>query len=170
VLTVSTMPDMLAAVARLYAHLDWADRRALETLRATPDPDATRLLAHVLAAEHVWLARLRGEPPSVPVWPELALDRCEALAEANRRGYADYLAALAPDDLAREVAYANSAGEAFRSRVDDVLLHVALHGQYHRGQVALLARFGGGAPLPTDYIAFVRGAPAAVTPVTLGPR
>ena len=61
--------------------------------------------------------------------------------------------------LAREVDYRNSAGQAFRNRVDDVLAHVALHGSYHRGQLALLARQGGGTPALTDYIAFVRGAP-----------
>jgi len=36
-----------------------------------------------------------------------------------------------------------------------------MHGCYHRGQVAMLIRDGGGTPAPTDYIAFVRGAPAA---------
>ena len=36
-----------------------------------------------------------------------------------------------------------------------------LHGAYHRGQIALLLREGGAEPAPTDYIAFVRGAPAA---------
>jgi uncharacterized damage-inducible protein DinB len=37
---------------------------------------------------------------------------------------------------------------------------VALHGSYHRGQIALLMRQGGGAPAATDYIAFVRDMPA----------
>jgi uncharacterized damage-inducible protein DinB len=151
--------------ASLFAHLDWANRLALETLRATPEPDAVRRLAHVLGAERVWLTRLRGEPQDTPVWPELTLGECERLAESNRAGYAAYLEGLAPDDLAREVDYVNSAGQAFRSRVDDILFHVALHGQYHRGQVALLVRGAGSAPAATDYIAFVRGVPAAVTPV-----
>jgi uncharacterized damage-inducible protein DinB len=45
--------------------------------------------------------------------------------------------------------------------VDDILLHVALHGSYHRGQVALLVREAANKPAPTDYIGFVRGVPAA---------
>jgi hypothetical protein len=40
---------------------------------------------------------------------------------------------------------------------------VVLHGQYHRGKVNLLLRQEGEQPAPTDYIAFVRGVPAAVT-------
>jgi uncharacterized damage-inducible protein DinB len=55
----------------------------------------------------------------------------------------------------------NSAGQAFTSTVEDILLHVCLHGQYHRGQVALLLREAGAAPATTDYIAFARGAPTA---------
>ena len=146
---------------RLLAHLDWADRRILETLRATPEPDALRRFAHVLAAEHVWLARLRGETPTVAVWPALTLDACERLAAENRAGYAAYLAALGPHDAAREIDYATTSGQAFRSRVEDVLAHVALHGQYHRGQIALLARAAGGEPAPTDYIVFARGVPTS---------
>ena len=157
------MPD--PHIHRLLAHLDWADRRALEVLRATPEPDAVRRFAHVLAAERVWLTRLRGEPPDTPVWPDLTLDECARLADENRAGYAAYVSALTPVELAREVAYTTSAGQALRSRVDDILLQVALHGQYHRGQLALLVRAAGGTPAPTDYIVFVRGAPAASTPV-----
>ena len=36
-----------------------------------------------------------------------------------------------------------------------------MHGSYHRGQVAMLLRQSGAEPLPTDYIVFVRGVPAA---------
>jgi uncharacterized damage-inducible protein DinB len=154
--------------ARIFAHLDWADRRALDMLRATPHADALRRLAHVLAVEELWLARLEQRPPSQPVWPALTLDACAALADANRARWAAYLAALTPDALAREVDYVNSAGAPFRSRVDDVLLHVAMHGQYHRGQVALRVREAGGEPAGTDYIVFARGAPAARTPVLGG--
>ena len=57
--------------------------------------------------------------------------------------------------------YRNSAGTAFDSRIDDILMHVAVHGAYHRGQVALSLRQEGVRPNPTDYIAFIRGAPTA---------
>jgi uncharacterized damage-inducible protein DinB len=119
------------------------------------------LYAHVLGAEHVWLARLRQEPASAAVWPVLDLDGCRVLAAANHAGFERFLAELTPEALDREVPYRNSAGDAFRGRVGDILVHVALHGCYHRGQVALLLRDAGAEPAPTDYIAFVRGAPAA---------
>jgi uncharacterized damage-inducible protein DinB len=86
-------------------------------------------------------------------------------ADANASELARYVDELEEADLTREIDYTNTAGRAFRSRVDDILTHVALHGSYHRGQLAMLARQGGGEPASTDYIAFVRGAPAATTTV-----
>jgi len=71
---------------------------------------------------------------------------------------------LTAADLAREIQYRNSAGQEFRSTLEDILLHVALHGSYHRGQVSLIVRGGGGEPVATDYNAFIRGVPAARTP------
>jgi uncharacterized damage-inducible protein DinB len=59
------------------------------------------------------------------------------------------------------VTYTTSAGKAFTNAVKDVLLHVAMHAQYHRGKINFLLRQAGLQPAPTDYIAFIRGAPAA---------
>lgn len=153
-------------LAKLVAHLGWADERALASLQGTISPPAAalELFAHVLGAEHVWLSRLRGEQPTVPVWPALDLAECARLAAANRAGLEAFVRSLGPDDLRRAVHYVNSAGQAFDSTVEDILLQVCLHGAYHRGQVAMLLRGAGTAPNPTDYIGFVRGVPAATRP------
>lgn len=158
---------MMEEMRRLFAHARWADERALEALRgaAQAPAEALKVYAHVLGAEHTWLSRLRGEAPEVAVWPALGIEECAALALENADGYDAYLDSLAPDDFASEVEYRNSAGDRFRTRIDDILLHVALHGSYHRGQIAMLLRQHGAAPLPTDYIAYVRGVPAATTRV-----
>jgi uncharacterized damage-inducible protein DinB len=106
----------------------------------------------------VWLSRLEGRAPAHPVWPELPLAEARALAERC----VDGLRAVAGRDageLAREVAYRNSAGQAFRNSVADILCQVVLHGSYHRGQIAQLVRQGGGEPAPTDYIGYRRGVP-----------
>ena len=156
-MTVETLP-------RIFVHMRWADTRAREALRDAPGAlveRALELYSHVLGAEHVWLTRLRGERQTVPVWPQLSLSEAEVLADEVHAGYDAYVAAIDFDELDRDVTYTNSAGQQFTSRVEDILVHVALHGSYHRGQVAMLIRDGGGTPASTDYIAFVRGAPAA---------
>jgi len=162
---------MLETLRRLLGHLRWADERALAALRAAkPLPaQALEIYAHVLGAESVWLARIqahrtpgtRATHPALAVWPMLSLEQCVPHAEDIHADFARLLRDLPAADLATEIPYTNSAGQAFRSRLDDILLHVFLHGSYHRGQVALLIRQGRSEPVPTDFIAFVRGVPAA---------
>ncbi|MEP6689788.1 MAG: DinB family protein [Gemmatimonadaceae bacterium] len=154
---------MLAYITKLYDHLAWADARVLDGLRSASgsDPRALELYAHVIGAEHVWLARLEERAATVAVWPALSLDDAAALAAENVRGFRAFLSGLDAGALAREVAYRNSAGLPFRTATEDILIHVAMHGTYHRGQVALVVRNAGGEPAPTDFIAYVRGAPAA---------
>jgi uncharacterized damage-inducible protein DinB len=143
----------------------WADVRALESLRTGRIPPETlAIYGHVLGAEHVWLARLEQKPPSLVVWPSLTLEECAEASARNDSNYRAFLDELTEAGLQHEVPYTNSAGQSFRSRVDDILLHVAMHGSYHRGQIASQVRRAGGTPAPTDYIGFVRGVPAAVTP------
>ena len=155
----------------MWEHAAWADRLLLEALeRLDPPPEpAWREYAHVLGAESVWLDRLLQRPARVAVWPELSVEEAVALSARLRTEYADYLATLPGDDvLDAAVAYVNSAGQPFETPVGDILLHVALHGQYHRGKINLLLRQADLAPAPTDYIAFARGVPAATTPPRRG--
>lgn len=148
-------------VQSLFDHAAWANAAVLANLRAAnpPPPQAVEQFAHVLGAERVWITRLQGIPQDSAVWPRLTLDECEAL---HRRNLSDFkILASGAADFEREVAYTNSAGVHFKNRVIDILLHIALHGSYHRGMTSYATRHGGGIPVPTDFIAFVRGAPTA---------
>ena len=152
---------------RLFDHAIWADaelRRALEAA-GTPPTDALREYAHVLGADEVWLARLEGRAPELRVWPEIALAEYAAWGARLAAGYRAYLARIDERDLTRVVAYTTSSGMALETAVGDILAHVALHAQYHRGKINLLLRQSGGEPAPTDFIAFARGVPAARTAV-----
>ncbi len=149
---------MTAHIRRLYDHMMWADTRtlnALRTMHAAP-LDALRLYAHLLAAEHVWISRIEGREPEMPVWPALGLDECSALSAKNHAAYALLAETLSRDELQRVVRYRNSKGDEFVNTVEDIFMHVALHGAYHRGQVARIVRGEGGAPQATDYIFFIR--------------
>jgi uncharacterized damage-inducible protein DinB len=155
---------VLGYVNKLIDHLEWADAAVLDALRSSPGSDARALVIynHVVAVEAVWLARIAGRPSDVAVWPTLTLDE---LAQLGPRNVAALRALLSDGEsgLARVIDYRNTSGQPFRNTIEDILLHVALHGSYHRGQVALLVRSGGGEPASTDYIGFIRGAPTART-------
>jgi uncharacterized damage-inducible protein DinB len=152
-------------LGKLLDHLEWADKRVLDSLRAMTHPDqrAIDLYAHIVGAEHTWLSRILERAPREKIWPDLALERCGSLAAENAAELRALLERCSADELQRKIAYRNSSGLAFESTVEDMLLQVILHGCYHRGQIAMVVRGAGGEPSPTDYIAFIRGAPAAVT-------
>ncbi len=151
-----------SVLLRLLDHMRWADEQVLEALRAAVETNDTarELYAHLLGAEEVWLSRLEARAAELAVWPELSLEQCADWSRRNATRYRDFVERRFAD-LGHEVRYRNSAGTEFDSRIIDILLHLALHGAYHRGQVALLLRRSGDTPAPTDYIAFVRGSPAA---------
>lgn len=155
--------NTLDSIRGLWTHAVWADEALFDSLRddAADTADARREFAHIIGAAEVWLARIEGRAPRSAVWPDAAATAIDENMRSTHRAYGRYLSALQEGDLGGPVTYTNSAGEAFTNTVGDILLHVVLHGQYHRGKVNLLLRQRGGPPAPADYIAFVRGAPAA---------
>lgn len=153
----------LESLRRLWRHACWANDRLVEALGGDgPVPkEAIREHAHLIGTEEVWLSRLEVRSPRCSVWPDVGPVGLEELLFEVRQAYGRYFDALDPSDLDSLVTYTNSAGATFTNRVGDILLHVFLHGQYHRGKVNLLLRQAGAEPAPVDYIAWVRGAPAA---------
>jgi len=150
--------DILDYLRRLFAYDDWANREVLSSLRSAsnPPPRSLKLIAHILSAEGLWLARINQEKPSLPVWPELALAQCEAEGDALRASWRSYLEKCREADLSHQIRYVNSKGETWSSQVNDVLLHVITHSAYHRGQIASDMRAAGLTPAYTDFIHAIR--------------
>ncbi|HEV7515522.1 MAG TPA: DinB family protein [Thermoanaerobaculia bacterium] len=150
--------ELRAHFRRLFVYDDWANREVLAALKRAEvvPPKALRWLAHILAAERLWLNRLRADPSPVVVWPDLTLDLCAAEIEALVGLYRTYLDGLTGEGLAASVTYVNSQGERWTSRAEDILTHVVMHSAYHRGQIAAALRAAGATPAYTDFIHAVR--------------
>ena len=157
--------DSLGLIRRMREHCAWADELLLGALEAAnPAPAlAWREYAHVLGAESVWIDRLLRRRQRYAVWPELSPAEASSLAATLRAEYADHVGQLTADALDERIPYVNSAGQSFETPAIDMLLQVFLHGQYHRGKINLMLRQGGLPPVPTDYISWARGVPAATT-------
>jgi uncharacterized damage-inducible protein DinB len=149
-----TRTDLLG----LFAYDAWANREALASLQpaAAVAPKAVKLMAHVAATAELWLSRVRSEPAPLPVWPELPLDECGRVLARGAASWSAYLEAAGDAGLAREIAYTNSKGDAYRNLVSDIAMHVVFHAHYHRGQIAALVRAAGHTPAYTDFIHAVR--------------
>lgn len=155
---------------RQFVYDGWANREVLKAVRgAGGEPPGLKnetwgtregnrrslqLMSHILAAERVWLERLKQVPQSVPVWPEPDLGQCEAEVGLLEQQWLEYLKAVA--DLSQAVSYKNTRGEHWSSSIGDVLTHVLMHSAYHRGQIASHMREHGLAPAYTDFIHAVR--------------
>jgi uncharacterized damage-inducible protein DinB len=141
---------------RTFIYDHWANRECLSALSPVTPPKALRLIAHTLSAQKLWLERLQQIPQSVAVWPSSTIEDCAALADEMLSAWKNYLSNLLPADLEKDIAYRNSKGEHWSSRVEDVITHVLMHSAYHRGQVALEMRAAGLQPASTDFIHGVR--------------
>jgi uncharacterized damage-inducible protein DinB len=153
---------------RQFSYDEWANREVLAAIRSAGGADghastpgsanhrSLQLMAHILAAERVWLDRLKQQPPSIPVWPEPDLAQCEAQAAEMGGLWLEFLDLITAGDVAQSISYKNSKGEEWTSTIVDVLNHVVLHSAYHRGQIASHMRASGQTPAYTDFIHAVR--------------
>src|SRR5712691_4297008 len=131
----------------LYDH--WANREEVAHLRRTGGPQrAIEILAHIVGTESLWLGRIRGNPKPAIVWPKLTLDECRSQIESLREEWKRLLTNV---DLDAAVDYTNSKGERWTNTADDILMHVVLHGGYHRGQIATIVRGSNNEPAYTDF-------------------
>ena len=149
---------MIQHFQSLFGHCAWANRLTLESLLACPaaQTEGTPLLAHLLAAEQIWLSRLQRREPVLSTWPSLSLHDCQALMADCERGWREYLWGLPEQELRGEIEYRTSRGDLFHNTIAEVLMQVVTHGGYHRGQIAKIVSREGGTAASTDYILYVR--------------
>jgi uncharacterized damage-inducible protein DinB len=150
--------DHLDYLRRLLRYDDWANTEAARSLQsATAVPRrAVQVLAHIVAAQWLWLARVGHDRKKMAVWPELSPDESATQLAELGRAWQQYLNALRADGLQASVSYTNSKGEPWTSTVGDVILHVVIHSSYHRGQIATLLGSARPTPAYTDFIHAVR--------------
>jgi uncharacterized damage-inducible protein DinB len=145
-----------AHLARLLRYDVWANDATLRSFRqGEPPVRSLQWMGHIIGAEFLWLARMRGEASELPVWPSLSVQECETHLPRISSHLAEFdFARLGPLD--RSVNYVNSKGEPWSSTVEEILTHVVIHSAYHRGQIASDLRSAGQEPAYTDYIHAVR--------------
>ena len=154
---------------RLFAYTVWANHRVMRAA-ATLDPDDFRrdlksshggvrgTLAHMMAAEWIWLERWKGVSPTRMAdegefSDVVALrDRWAAIEEHRR----SWLETLRPEAMAETVRYRDTKGNEWAQPLWHLVQHVANHGTYHRGQVIALLRLLGAKPVTTDMVLWDR--------------
>jgi uncharacterized damage-inducible protein DinB len=146
----------------------WATRRLLDTVAnlsaedlardfRTSDKTVIDTLAHVFAADRVWLSRIQGNPPASFISAEdrhLPVLQQEWPALQDR--WKQWAASLTDQDVQAKIAYRDLKGNSWEQPLWQILLHVVNHGTHHRGQVSGFLRAMGHNPPALDLIAFYR--------------
>jgi uncharacterized damage-inducible protein DinB len=144
---------------RLLNYDQYANQTILKIIRSANDPEKpVRLMAHLLAAQQVWLGRCEGRPVTNSIlWPDGNADAFSLLINDNHQAWLNYLKTLNPDDFEKDISYKNLQGVAYQNKLMDILAHLINHGTHHRAQIGQQLKFAGVKDLPiTDYIAYLR--------------
>jgi uncharacterized damage-inducible protein DinB len=142
---------------KLYEYNAWANKRVLGTLvrQQVQDEKILQLMGHIVAAQFLWLHRIKGlPPPDVKLWGEYKLDQLVTLAEKAGSQWLEFVNIT--DDFNRQMTYKNYVGEPYTNNVEMVMIHLVNHSSYHRAQIAMLLRQKGFEPINTDFITYDR--------------
>jgi uncharacterized damage-inducible protein DinB len=142
---------------KLYQYNAWASKRVLGTIQRqnVHDEKILSLMGHVVAAQFLWLHRIKGLPaPDVKLWGEYSLDQLLTLSERAGREWLEFVEST--DNFDRMMTYKNYVNEPYTNNVENVMIHLVNHSTYHRAQVAMLLRQRGFEPINTDFITYDR--------------
>lgn len=129
-----------------------------EEKRADPRfQQAVNLAAHLAACRENWLDRMVVQGEAQVAWFEekAELDDLPERFAMIEAAWTQYLAQLLDTDLAAEFEFPIRDGRRFRWYVEGQILQLIGHGNYHRGQIALLVDQLGGESVDTDYLFWV---------------
>jgi uncharacterized damage-inducible protein DinB len=142
---------------KLYQYNVWATGRVLGTLQRqqVTDEKIMSLMGHVLAAQYLWLHRIKGLPPAnVKLWGEYKLDQLITMADDAGKKWLEFIEGT--DNFDRMLTYTNYVNEPYTNNVENIMIHLVNHSSYHRAQVAMLLRQKGLEPINTDFITYDR--------------
>lgn len=147
---------MAQPYSQLIAIKRWADHglyeavgRNFERLSREESSSMLRILDHMHVVDRIFQHHLHGLPhafraprsETIPELPTLA-DSVKAVDD----WYASYVDSLTEDELEQPVEFVFTSGKAARMRRSEIILHVCLHGTYHRGNAGAVLQLKGITP------------------------
>ena len=144
---------------KLFEYDSFANHLILNAINKVNKPvKAVQLMAHLLAAQQIWLNRCKGLPaPGGALWPDWKAGTFEQIINKNNTAWVSFLNNTETVDFDRIISYKNSKGDSYENKLSDILTHVINHGTHHRAQAGQYLKLAGLDNLPlSDYIFFIR--------------
>lgn len=153
----------------LYAYNEWADRQLLGAASQVSDEVLNKertafgsvmgTLAHIVSSQEIWLERwVRGKNPKAVADVQNAkqLAAVKAVYQRSHAALREYLGGLIDQDVDRNCHYQNSIGDPYSRVLWQLMVHVANHGTYHRGEIAAALSALGHSPGDLDFVYWER--------------
>ena len=138
--------DQVSTLERVFSYKAKANEEILTAMRQFDDASpakqiAIRVLNHTHAVDRIFAANLRraehgytspnpGQAPS--------LEELSAAIKTSDRWYIDYVSGVDERQLAERIDFTFTDGLRGRMSREEMLMHVTVHGEYHRGQISLI--------------------------------
>ncbi len=143
----------------------WADQglldvvsREFEKLSEAERTIMLRVLDHIHTVDRIFQHNLQRLPHAFKAPRSESLPDLATLTAGMREvddWYESYVRGLSPEDLAESIDFAFTSGKRARMTRGEMLLHVCLHGNYHRGNAGAVLQLKGLTPSRdsvTDYL------------------
>jgi uncharacterized damage-inducible protein DinB/putative sterol carrier protein len=138
--------DQVSTLERIFTYKAKANDEILAAMRqfdeASPAKEiAVRVLSHTYAVDQIFAANLRRaehgytspNPSQAP-----SLEELSAAVKTSDQWYLDYVSRLDQARLAERIDFTFTDGLPGRMSREEMLMHVTVHGEYHRGQISLI--------------------------------
>lgn len=134
----------------LYGYHAWANADLFKKLESIDDEKhgtelqtALRLISHHYVVSRIFAGHLQGIPhdfTSDNLNETPALDDLNAAVTSSDQWYLDYISTISAAALSEPVAFTFTDGDKGFMTREEMLIHVALHSGYHRGEVGRILR------------------------------
>jgi uncharacterized damage-inducible protein DinB len=145
----------------------WADRGLYDVVtqnfeRLTNEEASImlRILDHIQVVDRIFQHHLQGLPHTFQAPRSERMPELRALANSSREvddWYTAYVGGLAESDFEQHVDFVFTSGKPARMRRGEIILHVCLHGTYHRGNAGAVLQLKGLTPSRdaiTDFLEY----------------
>jgi uncharacterized damage-inducible protein DinB len=158
----------LELIHAFYDYNEWANKRLLATTSELSAEEFSRpqgaswgsveaSFGHIVGAQIIWLSRWRtamSPGPIVEVQAITGFNGINAAFEGSHVDLRGFVSGLSDQVLEEVLAFTDSRGNSYQSVLWQLMLHVANHGTYHRGEVAMALTALGHSPGDLDYRRF----------------
>jgi uncharacterized damage-inducible protein DinB len=138
--------DQISTLERVFTYKAKANQETLVAMRQFDDASAAkeiaiRVLNHTYAVDRIFAANLTGtehgftspNPGQAP-----SLEELSAAIKTSDQWYINYVSLLDEARLAERIDFTFTDGLPGRMSREEMLMHVTVHSEYHRGQISLI--------------------------------